>query len=101
MFVTVLRPKEMSDKVIQEDSKTLKFVCDYFESHEKCEKDVSNCWLEQYIICSYPLAPDKLEIKKMLSDYQLKITDDFNISINNVKKLVRNFCNKQHASLKK
>ena len=37
----------------------------------------------------------------MLSDYQLKVTDDFNISINNFKKLVPNFCNKQHASLKK
>ena len=37
----------------------------------------------------------------MLSDYQLKITDDFNIAINNFKKLVPNFSKKQHASLKK
>ena len=35
----------------------------------------------------YPLAPDKLVIKKeMLPEYQLKITDDYNISIDNVKK---------------
>ena len=61
MFVTVLRPKEMSDQAVEKDSKTLKFVLNYFKSHEKCEKDVSNCWLEQYIICSYPLAPDNLK----------------------------------------
>ena len=37
----------------------------------------------------YPLAPDKTEIKrKMLSDYQLNITDIYNIPIGNVKKLV-------------
>ena len=33
----------------------------------------------------YPLAPDKLEIKReMLFDYQLKIANDYNISIGNV-----------------
>ena len=37
----------------------------------------------------HPLVLDKLEIKKeILSDYQLKIVDDFKISISNVKKLV-------------
>ena len=36
----------------------------------------------------YPLPPDKLEIKReMLSDYHLKIADDYNISIDTVKKL--------------
>ena len=42
-----------------------------------------------------PLAPDKIEIKRgMLSDYQLKIADLYNISIGNVKKLVPNFFDK-------
>ena len=35
----------------------------------------------------YLLSPDKLEIKReMLSDYQFKIVDDYNISTGNVKK---------------
>ena len=39
----------------------------------------------------YPLAPDKIEIKReMLSEYQLKIADLYNIPISNVKKLVPN-----------
>ena len=34
----------------------------------------------------YHFAPDKLEIEReMFSDYQLKIADDYNISIANVK----------------
>ena len=44
----------------------------------------------------YPLAPDKIEIKRdMLSDYQLKIADLYNIPIGNVKKLVSNFFDKE------
>ena len=44
----------------------------------------------------YPLAPDKIEIKReMLSDYQLKIADLYNISIGNVKKLVPNLFDKE------
>ena len=40
----------------------------------------------------YPLDPDEVEIKrKMLSEYQLKIADLYNIPIGNVKKLVPNF----------
>ena len=40
----------------------------------------------------YPLATDKIEIKReMLSEYQLKIADLFNISVANIKKLVPNF----------
>ena len=40
----------------------------------------------------YPLAPDKTEInREMLSEYQLKIADLYNIPIGNVKKLVPNF----------
>ena len=44
---------------------------------------------------NYLLAPDSLAIKKdMLSDYQLKIADDY-ISIGNVKKLVIKFFDKE------
>ena len=44
----------------------------------------------------YPLAPDKIEIKReMLSEYQLKIADLYNIPIANVKKLVPNFFDKK------
>ena len=40
----------------------------------------------------YHLAPDKVEIKgEMLSEFQLKIADLYNIPIANVKKLVPNF----------
>ena len=43
----------------------------------------------------YPLAPDKIEIKgEMLSEYQLKIADHYNIPICTVKKLVPNFFDK-------
>ena len=36
----------------------------------------------------YPLAPDKIEIKwEILSDYQLKNADFYNISIGNVTKI--------------
>ena len=44
----------------------------------------------------YPLAPDKIEIKReMLSDYQVKIADLYNIPTGNVKKLVPNFFDKE------
>ena len=44
----------------------------------------------------YPLVPDKLEIRrKMLPDYQLKITDDYNISTGNVKNLAPYFFYKE------
>ena len=40
----------------------------------------------------YPLALDKIEIKReMLSEYQLKIADLYNIPIGNVKKLLPYF----------
>ena len=42
----------------------------------------------QELLKDYPLVPDKIEIKrKMLSGYQLKIADLYNIPIGNVKKL--------------
>ena len=44
----------------------------------------------------YPLAPDKIEIKReILSDYQLKIADLYNIPISNAKKLVYKFFDKE------
>ena len=44
----------------------------------------------------YPLAPDKIEIKReMLLDYQLKIVDLYNIPIGNVKKLVPDIFDKE------
>ena len=50
----------------------------------------------------YPLASDKIKIKReMLSDYQLKIVDHYNIPIGNVKKLARNFFDKEKYVIKK
>ena len=44
----------------------------------------------------YPLALDKIEIRReILSEYQLKIEDLYNILIGNVKKLLPNFINKE------
>ena len=44
----------------------------------------------------YPLAPDKGDIKRgMLSEYQLKIADLYNIPIGNVKELVPNLFDKE------
>ena len=44
----------------------------------------------------YPLAPDKIEIKReMLSNYLPKITHFYNILISNVKKLVQNLFDKE------
>ena len=44
----------------------------------------------------YPLAPDKIEIKRnMLPNYQLKIVNLYNIYIVNVKKIMPNFFDKE------
>ena len=44
----------------------------------------------------YPLTPDKIEIKReMLSNYQLKVADFYNIPIGNVKKLASKFFDKE------
>ena len=51
---------------------------------------------------NYPLVPDKIEIKReLLSEYQLKISDLYNIPIGNVKKLVTNFFDKERLHYKK
>ena len=48
----------------------------------------------------YPLAPDNIETeRKMLPEYQLKLTDLYSIPISNVKKLVLTFFYKECASL--
>ena len=48
----------------------------------------------------YPLAPNNIETeRKMLPEYQLKITDLYSIPISNVKKLVLTFFYKECASL--
>ena len=44
----------------------------------------------------YPLAANKIEIKReILAQYQLKIADLYNIPIDNVKKLVPQFFDKE------
>ena len=44
----------------------------------------------------YALAPDKIEIKsEMLSEYQLKIADLYDISTGNVRKLIPNLFDKE------
>ena len=46
----------------------------------------------------YPLAPDKMEIKKeMLSYYQIKIADFYNMPTGNIKKLVPSFLDKENV----
>ena len=52
-------------------------------------------WL-RHLHYDYPLVQDKIEIKeKMLSSYQLKIDDLYNIPISNAKKLVSNVFDKE------
>ena len=44
----------------------------------------------------YPLAPDKIEIKReMLPEYQLTFSDLYNIPIGSVKEIVLNFFDKE------
>ena len=48
------------------------------------------------LLNNYPLAPGKIDIKReMLSEYQLKIADLYNIPIGNVKKLVPHLFDKE------
>ena len=50
----------------------------------------------QKLCNDYALAPDKIKIKReMLSQYQLNIGDLYNITIDNVKKIVPNFFGKE------
>ena len=48
------------------------------------------------LLNDYPLSPHKVEIKEnMLSSYQLKVADLYNIPIGNVKKLVPKLFDKE------
>ena len=48
------------------------------------------------LLNGYSVAPDKIEIKReMLSEYQIKIADSYNILIGNVKRLMPNFFDKK------
>ena len=50
----------------------------------------------------YPLASDKIEIKReMLSNYLLKISDLYNIPISNVKKLEPKFFDEEYETKNK
>ena len=76
-----------------------------FDLHKPSSNSSKGCVLEvnleypkelRELHNDYPLAPDNLEIEReMLSDYQLRITDLYNICIGNVKKLVPNFFDKE------
>ena len=76
-----------------------------FDSNKYSSNSSKGCVLEVDLeypkeLCElhndYPLAPDKIEIKKeMLSKDQLKIVDLYNIPIDTVKKLVPNFFDKE------
>ena len=71
----------------------------YFKEFD-LNKDTSNsfkgCVLEVDLEYDYPLAPDKIEIKKeMLSNYQLKIADFCNITIGTLKNEFLTFFDKE------
>ena len=73
-----------------------------FDLNKYTTNSSKGCILKVYLeypkeLCKdYPLAPVKKEIKReILSDYQLKIADHYNIPTGNVKKLVPNFFDKE------
>ena len=78
--------------------------CKEFDSNKYRSNGVKICVLEVYVeypreLCelhnAYSLAPDKKEIKKEMSNYQLKIVNFYKIHIGNVKKLLPNFFDKK------
>ena len=84
-------PKEFDlNKYISNSSKDYVLVVDFEYPKELWE-----------LRNDYPLAPDKIKIKReMLCNYQVKIVDFYNIPVGNVKKLVPNsFDKKVCASL--
>ena len=76
-----------------------------FDLHKYIKNSSKGCALEADLQYSkklrelhndYPLAPDKIEMKKeILFNYQLKIADFYNIPIGNVRKLVPNVFDKE------
>ena len=79
-------PKELDmNKYISNISKGYALKVDF-----KCPKELRELHND------YSLAPDKIEVKReMLSEYQLKIADLYNIPIGNIKKLVPNIFDKE------
>ena len=64
------------------------------------QKDVFSKLIFSIQKIDYPLIPDKIEIKReILSEYQVKTTDLYNIPIGNVKILVPNFFDKERYVL--
>ena len=60
------------------------------------EVDLEYCQELRELHNDYHLAPDKMEIKReMLSEYQLKIIDLYNVPIGNIKKMMSNFFDKE------
>ena len=79
------------------DPKELDFNKYTSNSSKDCDLEVDLEYLKelQELCNDYPLAPDKIEIKReMLSNYELKIADHYKIPIGNVIKLVPNFFDK-------
>ena len=77
-----------------------KYTCN---SSKECalEVNVEHSKELQQLHNDYRLAPDKTEIKrKILSDYQLKIANLYNIPIGNVSKLVLKFFDKKKYVLR-
>ena len=59
----------------------------HLKSYDSKQEPKLIIYLDTNNLYGYALAPDKIEIKrKMLSDYQLKISDLYQISIGNVTK---------------
>ena len=77
-----------------------KYTCN---SSKECalEVNVEHSKELQQLHNDYRLAPDKTEIKrKILSEYQLKIANLYNIPIGNVSKLVLKFFDKKKYVLR-
>ena len=77
-----IEPKDFANKYSSNSSKSCVLEVDLEYSKELHE-----------LHNDYPLASDKVEIKReILSHYQLKIADFYNIFAGTVKTLVSNFC---------
>ena len=80
-----------------------------FDLNKYTSNSSKGCALEVGLECpkqlpelhnNYHLIPDKIEIRReMLSEYQLKIADLYNIHIGKVKKLVPNFFDEENHVL--
>ena len=95
-------PKQESKHIIYLDANNLygyamsKFISNKYTSNlsKDCALQVDLEYPKE-LHSDHPLALDKIEIKReMLSEYQLKIADHYNIPIGNVKKIVPNFFDK-------